>query len=58
LSPSPPTPTETDLIEHVKTRLARYKAPRRIVIGPVGRTPSGKLDYPEIKARLAAAPAP
>jgi acyl-CoA synthetase (AMP-forming)/AMP-acid ligase II len=55
LSPDHPTPTETDLIEHVKSRLAGYKAPRRIVVGAVGRTSSGKLDYPDIKGRMAAA---
>ena len=48
-----PVPTEAALIEHVKALLAGYKAPRRLVIGTVGRTATGKLDYPDLKARLA-----
>jgi fatty-acyl-CoA synthase len=54
ITPGQPVPAEVDLIEHVKARLAGYKAPRRIVFGPVGRTATGKLDYPDIKARLVA----
>ena len=50
--PGRPVPTEAELTEHVKARLAGYKAPRRIVLGPVGRTATGKLDYPDIKARV------
>ncbi|HTX62691.1 MAG TPA: hypothetical protein VMD28_03580, partial [Acidimicrobiales bacterium] len=39
-------PSEEELIAHVKTRLAGFKAPRRVrVVTSVGRTPSGKLDY-------------
>ena len=39
-------PTEEELIEHVKSRLAGFKAPRRVRVVPsVGRSPSGKLDY-------------
>ena len=39
-------PTEEELIEHVKSRLAGFKAPRRVrVVRSVGRSPSGKLDY-------------
>jgi 3-oxocholest-4-en-26-oate---CoA ligase len=39
-------PTEEELIEHVKSRLAGFKAPRRVrVVASVGRSPSGKLDY-------------
>lgn len=41
-----PSPDPQDLIEHVRARIARYKAPRRIVfIDDVGRAPNGKLDY-------------
>jgi 3-oxocholest-4-en-26-oate---CoA ligase len=53
LRPDRPVPDEAELIEHVKGRLAGYKAPRRVVLGPVGRTATGKLDYPDVKARLA-----
>ncbi|HMC53313.1 MAG TPA: acyl-CoA synthetase [Acidimicrobiales bacterium] len=34
------------LIEHVKDHLARYKAPRHvIVVDTIGRSPAGKVDY-------------
>jgi fatty-acyl-CoA synthase len=37
---------ETELIEHVKARLAGYKAPRRVrAVGTIGRSPNGKVDY-------------
>jgi acyl-CoA synthetase (AMP-forming)/AMP-acid ligase II len=40
-----------DLIEHVKHRLARYKAPKRIHFVPtIGRAVNGKLDYKRLKA--------
>ena len=35
-----------ELIEHVKSHLARYKAPKRIhVVDTIGRAVNGKLDY-------------
>jgi 3-oxocholest-4-en-26-oate---CoA ligase len=38
------------LIDHVKQRLASYKAPRHVVfVDSVGRTPAGKLDYGYLK---------
>jgi 3-oxocholest-4-en-26-oate---CoA ligase len=37
---------EAELIEHVKRRLARYKAPKAVHVVPtVGRAVNGKLDY-------------
>ncbi|MEP7203083.1 MAG: acyl-CoA synthetase [Ilumatobacteraceae bacterium] len=37
---------EADVIAHVKTQLARYKAPKRIVfVAEVPRAPNGKADY-------------
>jgi fatty-acyl-CoA synthase len=40
------TADEQALIEHVKGRLAGYKAPRRVrVVESLGRAPNGKLDY-------------
>ena len=34
------------VIEHVKGRLAGYKAPRRVrFVETIGRSPSGKVDY-------------
>jgi 3-oxocholest-4-en-26-oate---CoA ligase len=39
-------PTLVELSEHVKERLAAYKAPRHLVIIPsIGRAPNGKVDY-------------
>ncbi len=37
---------EADVIAHVKTQLARYKAPKRVVfVSEVPRAPNGKADY-------------
>lgn len=42
--------TAEELVAHVKAQLAAYKAPRRIVFVPsIGRSPSGKLDYPTLR---------
>jgi acyl-CoA synthetase (AMP-forming)/AMP-acid ligase II len=39
-------PAEDELINHVKGRLAGYKAPRRVrVVDTIGRAPNGKVDY-------------
>ncbi|MGH9107855.1 MAG: AMP-binding protein [Acidimicrobiales bacterium] len=47
-------PGEAELIDHVKGRLARFKAPRRVRIVPsVGRAPNGKLDYRRHKEEAA-----
>jgi 3-oxocholest-4-en-26-oate---CoA ligase len=43
-APSPPA--EAEIINHVKERLAGYKAPRRVrVVDTIGRAPNGKVDY-------------
>jgi len=43
--------SETDLIDHVKERLASYKAPRRVRSVPtIGRAPNGKVDYKRHRA--------
>ena len=45
------TVVEDELIEHVRGRLARYKAPRRVVVvSSIGRSPAGKVDYKGVKA--------
>ena len=37
---------EAELIEHVRSHLAAYKAPRHVrILDSLGRSPSGKLDY-------------
>ena len=41
---------EADVIAHVKTQLARYKAPKRVVfVAEVPRAPNGKADYATAK---------
>jgi fatty-acyl-CoA synthase len=50
----PVVPDEQELIDHVKARLAGFKAPRRVrIVGSVGRSPSGKLDYRRHSAEAA-----
>ena len=40
------TATDEEVIEHVRARLARYKAPKRVVwVDAIYRSPSGKADY-------------
>lgn len=40
-----------DVIDYVRSRLARYKAPRQVlVIDSIGRSPAGKVDYKRLKA--------
>jgi fatty-acyl-CoA synthase len=42
---------EAALIEHVKERLAHYKAPRRVrTVATIGRAPNGKVDYKRHRA--------
>lgn len=48
-------PGEEELIEYVKSRLAGFKAPRRVRVVPsIGRAPNGKLDYRRHKEEAAA----
>ncbi|HEY2213807.1 MAG TPA: AMP-binding protein [Acidimicrobiales bacterium] len=43
---APGAPAEAELINHVKDRLASYKAPRRVrTVATIGRAPNGKVDY-------------
>lgn len=42
---------EADVIAHVKSRLAAYKAPKRVlVVDTIGRAPNGKVDYKRLRA--------
>ena len=44
-------PAEAELIDHVKARLASYKAPRRVRTVPtIGRAANGKVDYKRHRA--------
>jgi acyl-CoA synthetase (AMP-forming)/AMP-acid ligase II len=50
-----PAPSEQELIDHVKGRLAHFKAPRRVrTLDTLGRSPSGKLDYRRHRREAAA----
>jgi fatty-acyl-CoA synthase len=41
-----------DVIAHVKSALAAFKAPKRVlVVDTIGRAPNGKVDYKAVKAR-------
>ena len=35
--------TEQELVEHVKTRLARFKAPKTVTFGQLPKTSTGKI---------------
>ncbi len=42
---------EQDLIAHVKSKLASYKAPKHVLVVPtIGRSPAGKVDYAGLKS--------
>jgi fatty-acyl-CoA synthase len=43
-------PALADLAEHVRLHLARYKAPRELVVAPIIRAANGKLDYRAVRA--------
>jgi fatty-acyl-CoA synthase len=44
-----------DVVAHVKSRLAAFKAPKQVVvIDTIGRAPNGKVDYKRLKAYAAA----
>jgi acyl-CoA synthetase (AMP-forming)/AMP-acid ligase II len=46
------------LIGHVKSRLAAYKAPKRVIaVTSIGRAANGKLDYKKLRSDAIEAPA-
>jgi fatty-acyl-CoA synthase len=48
--------TEADLANHVRTRLAAYKAPRHfLLVAKAPRAPNGKADYETAKKMMEAA---
>jgi fatty-acyl-CoA synthase len=53
VEPQPGATIEDDaLVEHVRARLARYKAPRKVlVVDTIGRSPAGKVDYRGLKEK-------
>jgi acyl-CoA synthetase (AMP-forming)/AMP-acid ligase II len=55
VEPDAEPPDEQDLIDHVRERLAAYKAPRRVLtIDTIGRAPNGKVDYKRLREHATA----
>jgi fatty-acyl-CoA synthase len=46
------TATDAELIAHVRERLARFKAPKRVVFGPLPKTATGKVQKNALRDRL------
>jgi len=44
--------TSAELTDHVRTQLARFKAPKRIVFGPLPKTSTGKVQKNLLRDRL------
>ena len=44
--------TEADLVEHVKTRIARFKAPKSVTFGDLPKTATGKIQKFALRDRL------
>ncbi len=47
------TVTETELIEHVRARLARFKAPKAVTFGELPKTSTGKIQKNVLRRRTA-----
>jgi fatty-acyl-CoA synthase len=49
-----PPPTERDLVDYVKERLAGFKAPKRVrFVESIERSPAGKIDYARHRSETA-----
>jgi fatty-acyl-CoA synthase len=46
------TCTDTELIEHVRGRLARFKAPKKVIFGPLPKTATGKVQKKVLRDNL------
>jgi fatty-acyl-CoA synthase len=44
--------TEAEVLEWCRTRLARFKLPKRVTFGPLPKTSTGKIQKFELRARL------
>jgi fatty-acyl-CoA synthase len=47
--------SDAELIDHVRARLARFKAPKRVIFGPLPKTSTGKVQKKELRDRLRSA---
>lgn len=45
-------PSQEDLIAHVRSQLAGFKAPRRVIVSDLPKTSTGKLQKGELRQRL------
>jgi acyl-CoA synthetase (AMP-forming)/AMP-acid ligase II len=53
LKPAAAVPTEQELIDHVKGRLAGFKAPKRVrFVESIERSPAGKIDYARHRSEM------
>jgi fatty-acyl-CoA synthase len=50
--------TAEELVEHVRARIAAFKAPRRIVFGDLPKTSTGKIRKTELRSALASGGTP
>ena len=50
------TATEQEIIDHCRANMARYKAPRRVVFGPVPKTSTGKIQKYVLRERVKSDP--
>jgi fatty-acyl-CoA synthase len=56
VEPEAEPPGEQAVIDHVRERLAAYKAPRRVLtVDTIGRAPNGKVDYKRLREHATAA---
>jgi fatty-acyl-CoA synthase len=46
------TATEEEIIDHCRLHMARFKAPKRVVFGPVPRTSTGKIQKYVLRERV------
>ena len=45
------TMDEEELIEYAKSKMAKYKVPRKVLFDPVMRNPTGKLMKPQMREK-------
>jgi fatty-acyl-CoA synthase len=50
-------PTEQEIVEHCRTRMARFKVPKRVVFGPLPKTSTGKIQKFVLRERVKSASA-
>jgi len=47
--------TDAELIDHVRARLARFEAPKKVIFGPLPKTSTGKVQKKVLRDRLRSA---